>query len=253
MVMLPDNDEPAGCTRTMAGNCHAAGLKVKIVTLPDLQPKGDVCDWLDAGHTREELVALVKATALYTPTAAVEVPAADVAGPVLVTLANVQPETVSYLVAGPHRARQVKSDCWRPRSRQVPTHARLRRAGLAWRSRLAGWRPRAARRRDSPVTTKDALTTRFARASTRSAPNNRRVHALTAIRNGKGDQRGFCLAYGVALLERVIGASKERCLSSSIQSRPTWARPTPTKMAKCAACSPRSRPSRNGRPSQSKA
>ena len=36
---------------------------VKIVRLPDLPPKGDVSDWLDAGHTKEELAEIVKATA----------------------------------------------------------------------------------------------------------------------------------------------------------------------------------------------
>jgi len=35
--------------------------------LPGLTPKQDVSDWLAAGHTRDELVALVKSTPLYQP------------------------------------------------------------------------------------------------------------------------------------------------------------------------------------------
>jgi RecA-family ATPase len=35
---------------------------VKIVRLPGLPPKGDVSDWLDAGHTKEELATIVQAT-----------------------------------------------------------------------------------------------------------------------------------------------------------------------------------------------
>ena len=71
VVILPDNDDPGRAHADMiAASCHAAGLKVKVVTLPDLPLKGDVSDWLDAGHTKDELIALVKATPLYVPTAA---------------------------------------------------------------------------------------------------------------------------------------------------------------------------------------
>lgn len=63
VVILPDNDEP--------GNKHAESIaaaliktasSVKIVALPDLPPKGDVSDWLAAGHTRNELEQLVTKT-----------------------------------------------------------------------------------------------------------------------------------------------------------------------------------------------
>jgi hypothetical protein len=57
VVILPDNDEP--------GKKHAAAVSealkghaksVRVVELPGLPPKGDVSDWLDAGHTRDQLV-----------------------------------------------------------------------------------------------------------------------------------------------------------------------------------------------------
>ncbi len=68
VVILPDNDDPGRKhAEDVARSCHAAGLKVKIVTLPDLPTKGDVSDWLHAGHTKAELVELVKATTLYAP------------------------------------------------------------------------------------------------------------------------------------------------------------------------------------------
>ncbi len=70
VVILPDNDEPGlAHADQVARNCHAAGLKVKVVNLPGLKVKGDVSDWLDAGHTKDELVAIVKATGLYEPKA----------------------------------------------------------------------------------------------------------------------------------------------------------------------------------------
>jgi len=63
VVILPDND-PAGeaHVKTVAESCRAAGLIVKIITLPGLPPKGDVSWWLDAGHTVEELRRLVTQT-----------------------------------------------------------------------------------------------------------------------------------------------------------------------------------------------
>lgn len=71
VVVVPDNDEPGRQhAEAIARSCHAAGIKVKVVTLPGLPVKGDVSDYLEAGHTKAQLVALVKATPLYAPAAA---------------------------------------------------------------------------------------------------------------------------------------------------------------------------------------
>lgn len=60
VVILPDNDE--------AGRRHGEHIaetlsdtvtSIKVVQLPDLNEKGDVSDWLDAGHTIRELRRLV--------------------------------------------------------------------------------------------------------------------------------------------------------------------------------------------------
>ena len=70
VVILPDNDEPGRQhAATVAASCYQAGLHVKIVHLPDLPDKGDVSDFLAAGRTKRDLVALVKATELYQPSA----------------------------------------------------------------------------------------------------------------------------------------------------------------------------------------
>ncbi len=75
VVVLPDHDEPGRQhAEQVAASCHAAGLKVKIVTLPGLPAKGDVSDYLDAGHTKAELIALVKAAPLYEPHGTVSTP-----------------------------------------------------------------------------------------------------------------------------------------------------------------------------------
>jgi hypothetical protein len=63
VVILADNDE--------AGHKHADRVfcalsvtitdDIRVLCLPDLPPKGDVSDWLDAGGTVEQLLALVDA------------------------------------------------------------------------------------------------------------------------------------------------------------------------------------------------
>lgn len=64
VVLIPDNDE--------AGKAHmqhiAAKLSGKVadvrwLALPDLPEKGDVSDWLDAGHTLDELRSLAETAA----------------------------------------------------------------------------------------------------------------------------------------------------------------------------------------------
>jgi len=75
VIVLPDNDDPGRAhAEAVARSCHAAGVRVQIVALPGLAPKGDVSDWLDAGHTRDDLIASVTATPRWTPTSAAPEP-----------------------------------------------------------------------------------------------------------------------------------------------------------------------------------
>ena len=96
VAIVPDNDE-AGRKHAeqVAASCEAAGLAAKIVTLPDVPPKGDVSDYLDAGHTKADLTRLAKAAPRYTP--AREAPAR---APVITWLKDVKPEAVSWLWPG---------------------------------------------------------------------------------------------------------------------------------------------------------
>lgn len=60
VVIIPDND-PAGRdhAQDVAAKLAGAAESIKIVELPGLPEKGDVSDWLDAGHNIGELLALV--------------------------------------------------------------------------------------------------------------------------------------------------------------------------------------------------
>lgn len=68
VCILPDNDE--------AGRKHAASVarslyevaeSVQIISLPNLAPKGDVSDWLEAGGSIEQLKAMVEVVPLWKP------------------------------------------------------------------------------------------------------------------------------------------------------------------------------------------
>jgi hypothetical protein len=68
VAIIPDNDEPGRRhAEAVARSCHEAGLRVQVVELPGLPPKGDVSDWLAVGHSRDELIALAQGPSLYTP------------------------------------------------------------------------------------------------------------------------------------------------------------------------------------------
>ncbi|MEA3250556.1 MAG: hypothetical protein U9Q35_03095 [Pseudomonadota bacterium] len=61
VVILPDNDEPGfDHARKARASLDAAGAQVRVLCLPDLPPKGDVSDWLDAGGTKERLLVLAE-------------------------------------------------------------------------------------------------------------------------------------------------------------------------------------------------
>ena len=68
VIILPDNDDPGRKhAQIVARLLHGRGCEVKIVELPDLPLKGDVSDWLDAGHTKDELLELVETATEWTP------------------------------------------------------------------------------------------------------------------------------------------------------------------------------------------
>jgi putative DNA primase/helicase len=67
VVILPDNDAP-GCNHAhdVTAKLNGTAASIKIVELPGLPEKGDVSDWLDAGHSVDELQTLVDAAPAVT-------------------------------------------------------------------------------------------------------------------------------------------------------------------------------------------
>lgn len=102
VAILPDNDETGeNHAWDVARSLLPVATAVKIVRLPGLLPKGDVSDWLDAGHTKEKLAEIVKNTPVLR--------AEDLAGTaestkkspaILTRLSDVVPQPVRWLWRG---------------------------------------------------------------------------------------------------------------------------------------------------------
>src|SRR4051794_27657126 len=69
LVLLPDNDDPGRAhMEHVARSCLAAGAAfVRVIRLEGLPPKGDVSDWIDAGHTAAELRELIANAPAWAP------------------------------------------------------------------------------------------------------------------------------------------------------------------------------------------
>ncbi len=68
VIILPDNDDAGHRhARLVAGALLGIAASVKVLSLPGLPQKGDISDWLDAGHPAEELVKLAEEAPEYTP------------------------------------------------------------------------------------------------------------------------------------------------------------------------------------------
>lgn len=63
VVIYADNDTKGGdFAEKVAKSLHGIAKSVKVIYLPDLPEKGDVSDWLDDGHTVEELNDIIAET-----------------------------------------------------------------------------------------------------------------------------------------------------------------------------------------------
>ena len=60
VVILPDNDLPGrGHADKVAASLDGLAARIRVVELPNLQPKGDVTDWVESGGAAEDLRRIV--------------------------------------------------------------------------------------------------------------------------------------------------------------------------------------------------
>jgi hypothetical protein len=102
VVVVPDNDAPGlAHAKAVAERCRAAGLRVKILVLPGLPPKGDVSDWLAAGHSVAELEALADTAPVVTTAELAEADAAPIVAAELKEHAPTQAAPYTFTPAMP--------------------------------------------------------------------------------------------------------------------------------------------------------
>ncbi|WP_315792683.1 AAA family ATPase [Bradyrhizobium sp. SZCCHNRI1002] len=77
VIVLQDNDTKGAERATAAAQAlHGLAKSVRVVLLPGLPPRGDVSDWLDAGHSQAELESICVAAPLWrSESAAADEPA----------------------------------------------------------------------------------------------------------------------------------------------------------------------------------
>ena len=61
-LIAPWRDWP----RAALTDSEVGPLRVRIVSLPNLPPTGDVVDWFEAGHTADELRDLIETTPVWS-------------------------------------------------------------------------------------------------------------------------------------------------------------------------------------------
>jgi putative DNA primase/helicase len=67
-LVIPDADPPGMAHATgICGYLHGVASEVRLLELPDVGLKGDVSDWLDQGHTLDELWELAKLAPEFNP------------------------------------------------------------------------------------------------------------------------------------------------------------------------------------------
>lgn len=97
IVILPDNDKPGrDAAETRAVALHGVAHSTKVVHLPGLPEHGDVSDWLDAGHTIDDLRSLVEEAPEWNPNS----PPADDPGSSILLMrkaSEITPQATSWL------------------------------------------------------------------------------------------------------------------------------------------------------------
>lgn len=68
LLAIPDNDSPGEqYAAKVVTDCARVGIESRVVTLPNLPPRGDVSDWLDMGNTKEALQKLLTPPTIAMP------------------------------------------------------------------------------------------------------------------------------------------------------------------------------------------
>lgn len=209
VIVIPDKDTPGRQhARAVADSCLGKARVVRVIELPGDDVK-DACDWLSVGGTKAELESLADAApewstaiaGLDEPRQFGETPHRATRGPVVVRMDAVEVEAVEWTWDKRVPRRKVTLIVGDPGLGKsfltLDMAARCSR-GLAW--------PEGG---DAPLgdvvimSAEDGLADTIAPRLVTAGADRSRVHALTAIRDERGE-RAFDLSRDVAQLARVL-------------------------------------------------
>ena len=98
-IIIPDTDTPGReHAQTVAASCHAAGIAVKVVTLPN--PHKDVSEYFEDGGDVAALAALCKAAARWSPADAPRADDADLPVARIEPISEFTPEQTEWVIPG---------------------------------------------------------------------------------------------------------------------------------------------------------
>lgn len=214
VFILPDND-PAGKihARKIAAYLTGTARLVKVVTLPGLPEKGDVSDWLDLGHTVDELGKLAHETKVWEPAddglvAMEEAKSTEAATTeteaVTVCMADVVAKPVEWLIPGKVPVGKITLIAGQP-----GVGKSYLTMDLIARITVGGEVPGPSNGECIPdgnvvlLSAEDGLADTIKPRLDMAGADSRRVHALTTLRMPDGTFEPFSLAY-LSVLEKTI-------------------------------------------------
>jgi len=191
VVLLPDHDEPGRAhMQAIARALQGQVGDVRVLALPGLPAKGDVSDWLNQGHTLDQLQALA-ATA----------PAPALPGePTGQAAAVYSPPTVSPCthLANSHRIRHYyQGQLWYA----------LGLGWILWTGKF--WRP--------DPTSEGSLATGFVDGLSRLIARESAALARRAIDEAEEDRRKALMAQAEALLRWAVQSENERTIAAGLK------------------------------------
>ena len=203
VVVVPDNDE-AGRKHAdaVARSCVGAGLRVKVVALPNLPEHGDVSDWLSSGGTKAELLAIVESAPPYTVPSSSTSQTAAADRPVLTVLSAVTRESVDWIWPGRIARRKLLVVAGEPAEGKstalTDIEARITR-GARWPD--GGAAPHGA---ILLLQAEDGLSDTIATRYDAAGADDRLVHVLSAVQTTTGSTRLLDLGRDLPHLEDAI-------------------------------------------------
>ncbi|MBK8754737.1 MAG: hypothetical protein IPL99_25245 [Candidatus Competibacteraceae bacterium] len=200
VVLLPDNDEPGRAhMQAIAQALRGKVGEVRIVELPELPDKGDVSDWLNAGHPTEELLARVEQTPAFAPIERHE-PSADHRETLAKAIETLKLPTVSPCthLANSHRIRHYfKGQIWYA----------LGVGWVMWTGKF--WRP--------DPTSEGSIATGFVDSLSRLIAKESSILSRNAADEADEDRRKALMTQAEALLKWAVQSENERTISAGLK------------------------------------